>query len=114
MDAARSKPFDSSKSSFKNLFHSSSAKMNNDSFFFHLLFLFFFSLDFFLDTLFEYKIGSKSIGGEFPVQDVKTGQGGILKVCKDGINLLLQSSKVSQFKTVSYTLHINFFQMIPP
>jgi hypothetical protein len=34
------------------------------------------------------------LGGEFPVQDMKTGQGGLLQVCMEGIGLLLANSKV--------------------
>ncbi|KAJ8299528.1 hypothetical protein KUTeg_023588 [Tegillarca granosa] len=33
------------------------------------------------------------LGGEFPVQDLKTGQGGLLQVCMEGIGLLLANSK---------------------
>ncbi|XP_060556943.1 MAP kinase-activating death domain protein-like isoform X10 [Ruditapes philippinarum] len=33
------------------------------------------------------------LGGEFPVQDVKSGQGGLLQVCMEGIGLLLANSK---------------------
>lgn len=35
------------------------------------------------------------LGGEFPVQDMKSGQGGLLQVCMEGIGLLLANSKVS-------------------
>lgn len=37
------------------------------------------------------------LGGEFPVQDLKTKEGGLLQVCMEGIGLLLQNSKVSLF-----------------
>ncbi|CAL1535362.1 unnamed protein product [Lymnaea stagnalis] len=36
------------------------------------------------------------LGGEFPVQDLKTKEGGLLQVCMEGIGLLLQNSKVFQ------------------
>ena len=34
------------------------------------------------------------LGGEFPVEDMKTGQGGLLQVCMEGIGLLFANSKV--------------------
>ena len=34
------------------------------------------------------------LGGEFPVQDMKSGQGGLLQVCMEGIGLLFANSKV--------------------
>ncbi|XP_070200468.1 MAP kinase-activating death domain protein-like isoform X4 [Littorina saxatilis] len=36
---------------------------------------------------------SPELGGEFPVQDLKSGQGGLLQVCMEGIGLLLANSK---------------------
>ncbi|WAR01175.1 MADD-like protein [Mya arenaria] len=38
-------------------------------------------------------IKGPELGGEFPVQDVKSGQGGLLQVCMEGIGLLLANSK---------------------
>ncbi len=35
------------------------------------------------------------LGGEFPIQDMKSGQGGLLQVCMEGIGLLFANSKVS-------------------
>lgn len=35
------------------------------------------------------------LGGEFPVEDMKTGQGGLLQVCMEGVGLLFANSKVS-------------------
>lgn len=35
------------------------------------------------------------LGGEFPVQDMKTGEGGLLQVCMEGVGLLFANSKVS-------------------
>lgn len=35
------------------------------------------------------------LGGEFPVQDMKTGEGGLLQVCLEGVGLLFANSKVS-------------------
>ncbi|XP_050410636.1 MAP kinase-activating death domain protein isoform X2 [Patella vulgata] len=39
------------------------------------------------------KLPGPELGGEFPVQDLKTGQGGLLQVCMEGIGLLLANSK---------------------
>nr|CAD7455175.1 unnamed protein product [Timema tahoe] len=33
------------------------------------------------------------LGGEFPVQDMKTGEGGLLQVCMEGVGLLFANSK---------------------
>ncbi|XP_043219580.1 MAP kinase-activating death domain protein-like isoform X5 [Amphibalanus amphitrite] len=33
------------------------------------------------------------LGGEFPVQDLKTGEGGLLQVCMEGVGLLFATSK---------------------
>lgn len=38
------------------------------------------------------------LGGEFPVFDVQSGEGGILQVCMEGVGLLFASSKVSTHK----------------
>lgn len=42
------------------------------------------------------------LGGEFPVQDVKSGQGGLLQVCMEGIGLLLANSKVGVLHVFPY------------
>ncbi|XP_064600002.1 MAP kinase-activating death domain protein-like isoform X3 [Liolophura sinensis] len=39
------------------------------------------------------KLPGQELGGEFPVQDLKTGQGGLLQVCMEGIGLLFANSK---------------------
>lgn len=36
------------------------------------------------------------LGGEFPVQDMITGEGGLLQVCLEGVGLLFSNSKVSK------------------
>ncbi|KAH1027277.1 hypothetical protein HUJ05_000819 [Dendroctonus ponderosae] len=36
------------------------------------------------------------LGGEFPVQDVATGEGGLLQVCMEGVGLLFANSKADQ------------------
>lgn len=35
------------------------------------------------------------LGGEFPVQDFETGEGGLLQVCLEGVGLLFVNSKVT-------------------
>lgn len=35
------------------------------------------------------------LGGEFPVQDMSSGEGGLLQVCMEGVGLLFANSKVS-------------------
>jgi len=37
------------------------------------------------------------LGGEFPVQDVRSGEGGLLQVCMEGVGLLFQNSKDFEF-----------------
>ena len=34
------------------------------------------------------------LGGEFPVEDIVTGEGGLLQVCIDGIEVLFADRKV--------------------
>lgn len=34
------------------------------------------------------------LGGEFPVQDMSSGEGGLLQVCMEGVGLLFANSKV--------------------
>ncbi|KAL8566179.1 hypothetical protein ACOMHN_034755 [Nucella lapillus] len=41
------------------------------------------------------RIPGPELGGEFPVQDLRSGQGGLLQVCMEGIGLLLANSKAS-------------------
>jgi len=36
------------------------------------------------------------LGGEFPVQDMRTGEGGLLQVCMEGVGLLFAHSKVQR------------------
>ena len=56
------------------------------------------------------------LGGEFPVQDLQSGEGGLLQVCMEGVGLLFASSKVKQMlvekiqfmlKTSNYAKLIN-------
>jgi hypothetical protein len=44
------------------------------------------------------------LGGEFPVQDMKTGEGGLLQVCMEGVGLLFANSKVRTF-----IMHLHLF-----
>lgn len=41
-------------------------------------------------------IAGKELGGEFPVQDVETNQGGLLQVRIDGVALIFSDRKVSR------------------
>lgn len=47
------------------------------------------------------------LGGEFPVQDMKTGEGGLLQVCMEGVGLLFATSKVDSEE--SFNLFSTFF-----
>lgn len=54
------------------------------------------------------------LGGEFPVQDLDTGEGGLLQVCLEGVGLLFVNSKVSPLNLlklafVSAIISLNFF-----
>ena len=44
---------------------------------------------------------SMELGGEFPVEDLNTGEGGLLQVCMEGVGLLFAQSKVSR-KIICY------------
>lgn len=46
----------------------------------------------------------QSTGGEFPVQDCTTGEGGLLQVCLEGVGLLFATSKV--------TLHLHTLKFL--
>ena len=41
------------------------------------------------------------LGGEFPVQDMNTGEGGLLQVCLEGVGLLFANSKVSNLNVLN-------------
>jgi len=41
-------------------------------------------------------------GGEFPVQDVQTGEGGLLQVCLEGVGLLFATSKVMSINLLTF------------
>ncbi len=51
------------------------------------------------------------LGGEFPVKDINTGEGGLLQVCMEGIGLLFSGSKVrnSLNKFTNYIFYFPFF-----
>ena len=49
------------------------------------------------------------LGGEFPVQDLVTNQGGLLQVCMDGIGLLFANSKVTYSGFSFINIHISIF-----
>ncbi|XP_018048573.1 PREDICTED: MAP kinase-activating death domain protein isoform X1 [Atta colombica] len=40
---------------------------------------------------------ANELGGEFPVQDMRTGEGGLLQVCMEGVGLLFANSKDFEF-----------------
>ena len=48
------------------------------------------------------------LGGEFPIQDLRTGEGGLLQVCIEGVGLLFADSKVSHVILVrlDFFLHL--------
>ena len=50
-----------------------------------------------------YWLPGPELGGEFPVQDLRTGQGGLLQVCMEGIGLLFDASKVCSHLNVGFT-----------
>ncbi|XP_017482841.1 PREDICTED: MAP kinase-activating death domain protein-like, partial [Rhagoletis zephyria] len=45
----------------------------------------------------EKAAASTELGGEFPIQDMKTGEGGLLQVCMEGVGLLFANSKDFEF-----------------
>ncbi|KAI4497208.1 hypothetical protein M0802_007692 [Mischocyttarus mexicanus] len=49
------------------------------------------------------------LGGEFPVQDMRTGEGGLLQVCMEGVGLLFANSKVTRSLTASLFYYLQFF-----
>lgn len=50
------------------------------------------------------------LGGEFPVQDMVTGEGGLLQVCLEGVGLLFATSKVIQFASTIFS-HTKYFDI---
>lgn len=52
------------------------------------------------------------LGGEFPVQDMTTGEGGLLQVCLEGVGLLFANSKVRHVFISSSLLLPVFFSQI--
>ena len=63
-------------------------------------------------------VSGPELGGEFPVQDVKSGQGGLLQVCMEGIGLLLANSKVGFCMSLHHIylfawLLIHFLSFLP-
>lgn len=45
------------------------------------------------------------LGGEFPVQDMSTGEGGLLQVCLEGVGLLFVNSKVGGSFPINHHHH---------
>lgn len=54
------------------------------------------------------------LGGEFPIQDLRTGEGGLLQVCIEGVGLLFANSKVSvtQFNSNPSLFSLFFFSFL--
>lgn len=48
------------------------------------------------------------LGGEFPIQDLRTGEGGLLQVCIEGVGLLFANSKVSVYPLI-FAQYFYFF-----
>ena len=42
----------------------------------------------------------RELGGEFPVEDQATGEGGLLQVCMEGVGLLFANTKVNTISMV--------------
>lgn len=51
------------------------------------------------------------LGGEFPVQDMTTGEGGLLQVCLEGVGLLFATSKVRFYLSTfsPFSFHFTIF-----
>lgn len=49
------------------------------------------------------------LGGEFPVQDIQSGEGGLLQVCMEGVGLLFASSKVRQTWLINKVVDVETF-----
>ena len=52
------------------------------------------------------EIPEMELGGEFPVEDLVSGEGGLLQVCMEGIGVLFADRKVgcSRRKTISLSI----------
>ena len=48
------------------------------------------------------------LGGEFPIQDLRTGEGGLLQVCIEGVGLLFADSKVSPLQMTFFFVFVLF------
>lgn len=48
------------------------------------------------------------LGGEFPVQDMSSGEGGLLQVCMEGVGLLFANSKVHNNIIINVLLQESF------
>ena len=54
------------------------------------------------------EIPEMELGGEFPVEDIVSGEGGLLQVCMEGIGVLFADRKV-QKKPISILTYFNLF-----
>lgn len=48
-------------------------------------------------------------GGEFPIEDMASGEGGLIHVCLEGVGLLFVNSKVSSQKHFATDLHVHIY-----
>lgn len=51
------------------------------------------------------------LGGEFPVNDMATGEGGLLQVCLEGVGLLFANSKVRNM-SISYRSSFRLYYVL--
>lgn len=49
------------------------------------------------------------LGGEFPVNDMATGEGGLLQVCLEGVGLLFANSKVRRSHIALHFFSISYY-----
>ena len=62
------------------------------------------------DYLFD--VVEPELGGEFPIQDVKSGQGGLLQVTMEGVGLKFSQSKVFTMKYITIVIWLTFVFII--
>jgi hypothetical protein len=51
----------------------------------------------------------QELGGEFPIKDLNTGEGGLLQVCLEGIGLTFENNKVDIFDHCFQMINDIFF-----
>ena len=50
----------------------------------------------------SFELVGQEVGGEFPIKDLSTGEGGLIQVCLEGICLTFENEKVN----LNIDLHI--------